>query len=156
MRRPGFWIPTLIIALVLTGCISGGSDAQNSGPPGQITRPADVSLALDDPGAVRAFNTADLFLTDWFFLGNPEAAANRISLNLRQPWESLLSETGVDGNCSFRQVGGPPLDASGTTIARYQIDGCLITPPGDKTATHINVGVTATDTSAWVISIEFD
>ena len=56
-------------------------------------------------------------------------------------------------------LGGDPevrYTQSGTAVARYSIDGCRVAPPGDLTASHINITVTVTDQNAWVISVEFD
>lgn len=147
----------LIPALLLPACLGGGDDDDGSGEqPGQITRPADAGLPLDDPIAVQAFNRADQLLLDWFILGDLDRALENFGSNLRTSWASIFDGTTVEGECSFTQVEGSPPDQSGTLTARYAIDGCRVAPPGDLTATHIAIQVTVTDQNAWVISVEFE
>lgn len=144
----------LLVALIgsLGGCIFGGDGAGNEAQR-QITRPNSGALALDDPGAVRAFDVADMFLLDWFFRRNPEEALAHISSDVRASLSSTVTETEIEGECSFVQVEGDPLDADGTTVARYAAEGCRILPPDDDPATHIAVVVTVSDSNAWVTDV---
>lgn len=144
--------------LLLPACISGDDDdmPDRDDGPGQITRPADIGLPLDNPAAVQAYDRADQLLLDWFIRRDLDAALANFSANLQTTWASIFDGTTIEGNCSFTQVEGTAPDASGTALARYSIDGCHVAPPGDLTATHINIQVTVTDQNAWVISVEFD
>jgi len=145
----------LLPLLLLGGCLGGDDD--NAGErPGQITRPADAGLPLDDPIAVRAFDRADQLLLDWYIRHDLDRALENFSANLRTAWASIFDGTTFTGQCSFTQVEGSQPDGSGTVSARYAIDGCRVAPPGDLTASHITVLVTVTDQNAWVISVEFD
>lgn len=144
----------VLIAGLASGCIFGGENSADAGA-GQITRPNDSGLALDDPGAVQAFDAADMFLVDWFFRRNPEQALAHVSADVRPSLTSTVTETRIEGQCSFVQVDGDPLDANGTTVARYAINGCQVIPPNEEPATHIAVSVTVSDTQAWVTGVEF-
>jgi hypothetical protein len=143
---------------LLPACLGGGDDGEldRDDGPGQITRPADVGLPLDNPAAVQAFDRADQLLLDWFIRRDLDIAIENFSSNLRTTWASIFDGTVIEGNCSFTQVEGSVPDQSGTALARYAIDGCRVAPPGDLTAAHINILVTVTDQNAWVISVEFD
>ncbi len=157
--RPALAFVALVLAvLLLPACISGGDD---DGPDrddgiGQITRPADLGLPLDNPAAVQAYDRADQLLLDWFIRRDLDAALGNFSSNLQTTWASIFDGTEIDGNCSFTQVEGSVPDASGTAVARYAIDGCRVAPPGDLTAAHVNIQVTVTNQNAWVTSVEFE
>ncbi len=158
-RRTLVFLLLLIATLLLPACIGGGGDdddiSRDDGP-GQITRPADIGLPLDNPQAVQAYDRADQLLLDWFIRRDLDAAIENFSSNLRTSWASIFDGTTIDDHCSFTQVEGTVPDQSGTAVARYSIDGCRVAPPGDLTASHINITVTVTDQNAWVISVEFD
>jgi hypothetical protein len=156
-RSALLFIGLLLALLALPAC--GGDDddtPDRDEGPGQITRPADLGLPLDNPQAVEAYDRSDQLLLDWFIRRNLEAALENFSSNLRTTWASIFDGTAIEGNCSFTQIEGSVPDPSGTATARYSIDGCRVAPPGDLTASHINVQVTVTDQNAWVISVEFD
>ncbi|MEZ4520764.1 MAG: hypothetical protein R3A46_03815 [Thermomicrobiales bacterium] len=158
-RRLSFLaLACVALSLMLPACIGDDDDdgMDRDDRPGQITRPADVGLPLDDAGAVQAYDRADQLLLDWFIRQDLDAALQNFSSNLRPNWSSIFDSTAIDGNCSFTQVEGTVPDQSGTVTARYSIDGCRVAPPGDLTASHINVMVTVTDQNAWVVSVEFD
>ena len=149
----------VLTLLIIPACITGNGDDDDGGRgdrPGQITRPADLGLPLDDLRAVQAYDRADQLLLDWFIRRDLDAALENFSSNLRTGWSSIFDDTTVEGNCSFTQVDGSVPDASGTATARYAIDGCRVAPPGDLTATHATISVTVTDQNAWVISVEFE
>ncbi|CAN5675835.1 hypothetical protein BH23CHL2_BH23CHL2_21000 [soil metagenome] len=148
-----------IAAFLLPACIGNGNDDDDmdrEGRPGQVARPADIGLPLDDPRAVQAYDRADQLLLDWFIRRDLDVALENFSSNLRTTWASIFDGTTIEGNCSFTQVEGSVPDQSGTVTARYVIDGCRVAPPGDLTASHIIIRVTVTDQNAWVISVEFD
>ena len=150
---------TLLVAIfLLPACIGGGDDddLDRDDGPGQITRPADLGLPLDNPAAVQAYDRADQLILDWFIRRDLDVALENFSSNLRTTWSSIFDGTEIEGNCSFTQVEGTVPDQSGTALARYAIDGCRVAPPGDLTATHINIQVTVTDQNAWVVSVEFN
>jgi hypothetical protein len=157
-RRALVFLMLLIAILLLPACISGDDDDEISRDegPGQITRPADLGLPLDNPQAVQAYDRSDQLLLDWFIRRDLDAAIGNFSSNLRTSWASIFDGTTIEDNCSFTQVEGTVPDQSGTAVARYSIDGCRVAPPGDLTASHINITVTVTDQNAWVISVEFD
>lgn len=141
---------------VLAGCNGDGKSAADSIDinAGQIIRPSDAGLALDDPGAVQAFETADRLLSDWLFLQDPTRAAQHISPDLRAGLEALLKDTEVEGACILRQIQGDPLDAEGTTVARYTVENCRIALPEGEPADAIDVTVTITDQTAWVTNVQ--
>jgi hypothetical protein len=149
-------VPAFIFPM-LTGCNGDGKSAADpiNVNAGQIVRPADAGLALDDPGAVRAFETADRFLSDWLFLHDTTRASQHITPDLRASLEALLNETEVEGSCVLRQIEGDSLDAQGVTVARYAIEGCQITPPEADPADAIDITVTVTDEAAWVTGVQF-
>ena len=155
------WCGRLTLALLvaaglfLPACL-GGDGSDESEQPGQISRPANIGLPLDDPRAVRAYDRADNLLLDWFILRDLDDALLNFSSNLRTNWSSIFDGTAIDGSCSFTQIEGSPPDQSGAVTARYAVDGCRVAPPGDLTASHITITVTVTDQNAWVISVEFD
>ena len=157
-RRALLFLALLAAALLLPACIGGDDDGEISRDDGlgQITRPADLGLPLDNPQAVQAYDRADQLLLDWFIRRDLDAAIENFSSNLRTSWASIFDGTTVEDNCSFTQVEGTVPDQSGTAVARYSIDGCRVAPPGDLTASHVNITVTVTDQNAWVISVEFD
>ena len=151
-------VPTLLLPAVLTGCSGGGEGASGTVvevKAGQIVRSSDADLALNDPGAVQAFDTAGRFLTDWLFLQDTTRASQHLSPDLRAGLESLLNETQVDEGCVLRQVQGEPLDAQGMTVARYLIEGCQITPPEQDPADAIDITVTVSDQGAVVTGVQF-
>ncbi len=157
IRRAVSLIAVACIVLLLPACL-GGDDAGDSveNRPGQITRPGDVGLPLDNPISVQAFDRADQLLLDWFILDDPDLALLNFSSNLRPTWASIFDGTTVEGDCSFTQVEGRLPDQSGTVTARYAIDGCRVAPPGNLTASHVTVTVTVTEQNAWVVNVEFD
>lgn len=156
-----FWLAAVSVPAfifpVLTACNGEGESAADpiNVNAGQIVRPADAGLALDDSGAVQAFGAADRFLSDWLFLQDTTRAAKHITPDLRPTLEALLNDTEIEGTCVLRQIEGEPLDAQGTTVARYVIEGCQITPPDAEPADAIDITVTVTDQSAWVTGVQF-
>lgn len=141
---------------VLAGCNGDGKSAADpiDVNAGQIVRPSDAGLALDDPGAVQAFETADRFLSEWLFLHDATRASQNISPDLRAGLEGLLNDTEVEGNCVLRQIQGDPLDAQGTTVARYAVESCQIALPEGEPADAIDVTVTIADQTAWVTAVQ--
>lgn len=142
----------LAVMLPFTGCNGGGEEANASG---QITRPADVGLPLDNPAAVAAFDVADDFLLDWFLLNDTEAALQHVHPNFRDAYRSLLEDTVIDRTCSLLQVEGSLPDASGTVTARYAIGGCRVRSPSINTAVYIELTMTAGEGGPWVSQVEF-
>lgn len=141
---------------VLAGCNGDGKSAADpiEVNAGQIVRPSDAGLALDDPGAVLAFETSDRFLTDWLFLQDATRASLHISTDLRPGLMALLNDTEVEGSCVLRQIQGDALDAGGTTVARYAVEDCRITPPDGELADAIDVTVTVAGQDAWVTAVQ--
>ena len=153
-------VALLVVAALLSfsGCMGGddGDGLDRDDRPGQISRPADIGLPLDDPRAVQAYDRADQLLLDWFITRDLDIALENFSSNLRTTWASIFDGTEIEGNCSFTQIEGTAPDGSGTTTARYAIDGCRVAPPGDLTASQIAITVAVTDQNAWVTSVEFE
>lgn len=148
------WIVVGSLALLgLTGCL--GDDTGASETRGQITRPADVGLPLDNPDSVAAFDVADDFLLHWLFREDIDRALEGMRPDLRESWRPLLEDTGVSRDCSLLQVEGSVPDQAGAVRARYAFDGCQVTPPGGKTAVYIEMIVTRVDNLYWVNHIEF-
>jgi hypothetical protein len=143
----------LLVLAVFTGCISddGGDDESH----GQITRPADIGLPLDNADSVAAFDVADNLLLNWFFREDIERALGQIYPDVRESWRSLLEDTEIEGDCSLVQVEGSTPDPSSTVTARYAISGCKVTPPGGKTAVYIELTMSRSEDRFWVNQIEF-
>lgn len=139
--------------LLLTGCMGDGGGAGEFR--GQITRPADVGLPLDNPDSVAAFDVADDFLLSWFFRDDIDRALEEIHPDLRESWRSLLDDTQISRNCSLLQVEGGVPDQGGGITARYAFGGCRVTPPGGKTAVYIQLTMTRVDNRYWVNQVEF-
>lgn len=146
---------TLCIALMLgvAGC-RNDTDA-NTEPSGQISRPGDIGLPLDNPVSEAAFDVADRFLVKWFFLEDYEAAANLVHPNLRDSWRPIIEDTRVERTCSFVQVDGSEPDEAGTVTARYALGGCMVTAPGGLAAVYIELTLTGGDDGPWINQIEF-
>ena len=143
----------IVLALGVVGC-RDDSDV-NAEPSGQINRPGDVGLPLDNPVSVEAFNIADRFLIKWFFLKDFDAAANLVHPNLRESWRPIIEDTEVARTCSFVQVEGSEPDAAGAVTARYALGGCMVTSPGGLTAVYIELTLTGGEGGPWINQIEF-
>lgn len=142
-----------IVLLSLTACMT--ESEANDKESGQITRPGDVGLPLDNPESVAAFNVADRFLLKWFFLEDIDRALEFVHPNFRETWRPLVEETEIERSCSLLQVEGSTPDASGAVTARYAIGGCKVTAPGGLTAVYIELTMTAGEGGPWVAQIEF-
>jgi hypothetical protein len=144
----------LALLSLLTACI-GDDNEDDAEPSGQITRPADLGLPLDNPASVEAFNVADSLLVAWFLQRDPERALSKVHPNIRESWRPLIEETEIQRTCSLLQVEGSQPDASGVVVARYAIGGCKVTAPGGFTAVYIRLMMTTSDGGPWVSQIEF-
>ncbi|CAN5825234.1 hypothetical protein BH20CHL1_BH20CHL1_01760 [soil metagenome] len=142
-----------LMLLGLTGCMGDANGA--SEPRGQITRPADIVLPLDNSDSVEAFDVADDFLLSWFFRDDIDRALEEVHPDLRESWRALLDDTEISRNCSLLQVEGGMPDQGGGVTARYAFDGCQVTPPGDKTAVYVDLTMTRVDDRYWVNRVEF-
>lgn len=148
------WVVCCVLVIpLLAGCARGG-DATDSAP-GQISRPADVGLPLDNPAAVEAFDIADRFLVKWFFLQDVDKAMTLVHPNFKDSWTPLVAETEIQRQCSFVQVDGSTPDAAGVVTARYAIGGCNVIAPGGLSAVYIQFTMSATEDGPRVIQIEF-
>lgn len=148
------WVAVGVVALLgLTGCLGDKTGA--SEPRGQITRPADVGLPLDNPESAAAFDVADDFLLTWFFRDDIDLALEEMRPDLRESWRALLEDTDISRKCSLLQVEGSLPDQGGGVTARYAFGGCQVTPPGGKTAVYIQLTMTSVDNRFWVNQIEF-
>ena len=139
--------------LGLTACM--GDDTGASESQGQISRPADVGLPLDNPEAVTAYDVADDFLLSWFFREDIDRALEEMRPDLRESWRSLLEDTDIDRDCTLLQVEGSTPDLAGAVTARYAIGGCQVVPPGGTTAVFIQLTMTNVENRYWVNQIEF-
>ncbi len=151
---PGWIIICLLPLLVLAGC-RGENDDQDTAGHGQISRPADSGLPLDNPDSVAAFEVSEQLLTAWFLLRDYEAALQTIHPNFRESWRSLIEDTEVARTCSFIQVEGSEPDPSGMVTARYAIGGCNVIAPGGLTAVYIRTSILGSEGGPWVSQIEF-
>jgi len=154
---PRWTIVGIALLLALTGCSNNdnASSSGNNSTSGQITRPGDLGLPLDNPISVAAFDVADRFLVNWFLLDQPEKALDTIHPNLRDSWRSLIEETEISRTCSLLQVEGTVPDASGTVQARYALGGCKVTAPGGLTAVYIRLTITGGEDGPWISQVEF-
>ena len=143
----------LLVPGTLAAC-SGESDARSE-PNGQITRPGDVGLPLDNPEAVAAFDVADRFLLRWFFLQDIDRALEFVHADSRETWQPLLEETGIKRSCMLLQVEGSTPDAAGVVMARYAIGGCKVTTPDELAAEFIELTMTSGAEGPLVTQIEF-
>lgn len=143
-----------LVLLTLTGCIAGGDDNGDE-PGGQLTRPGEAGLPLDNAASVGAFDVADDFLVEWFFLEDVEGALTQVHPNFRDTWRPLLEETEIERDCSLRQTQGTTPDQSGAVTARYVIGGCKVTSPGGLTAVYVELIITPGDDRPWISQIEF-
>lgn len=164
MRRlitPGCVLLTIL--MIVSGCIGNGdNDNPDVEPtpepvPGQLIRPADANIALDNPQALAAFETAESFLVSWLFLRQPEQALRQVSADQRPAIGALLGETLVNGACRLTQVAGAAPDENGVTTARYRVEACQIVPVGAvDPATQISVTVTIAEQRPWVTALSFE
>ena len=147
----------IALLLALTGCGGNGnaSDTGNDRASGQITRPGDIGLPLDNPVSVAAFDVADRFLVNWFLLEKPEKALEKVHPDVRDFWRPVIEETEITRTCSLLQVEGTVPDASGTVQARYALGGCKVTAPGGLAAVYINLTITSAEDGPWISQIEF-
>jgi hypothetical protein len=147
----------IALLLSMAGCSDNGnaSNSGNGGVSGQITRPGDLGLPLDNPDSVAAFDVADRFLVSWFLLEDPDKALDKVHPNVREFWRPVIEDTEIIRTCSLLQVEGTTPDASGTVQARYALGGCKVTAPGGSTAVYINLTITSGDDDIWVSQIEF-
>lgn len=145
--------PMLALACLfaLTGC---SSEAASEGAPGQITRPGNIDLPLDNPESVAAFDVADDLLLNWFLLEKYERALEYVHPNLRESWRSLIEDTEVKRKCSLLQVKGTRPDASGMVQARYALGNCQVVAPGGLTAVYIQLTIVPGEGGPWVTQIE--
>lgn len=150
----------LIITIILAGC---GSSSNNDEEPtvepraGQITRPEDVGLALDNERAVQAFDAAEVFLVEWFFLQNIDRTLNFVNPDQRSDLERIITGTQIEGACKLVQVIGEPPGPEGSVIAGYAIENCQVVPPeAGGAVSRIDITVILTDQNAWIIDIGFN
>lgn len=136
--------------LVLTGC---SNDVKSEAAPGQITRPGNIGLPLDNPEAVAAFDVADDLLLNWFLLEKYDRALEYIHPNLRESWRSLIEDTEVKRKCSLLLVEGSQPDASGMVQARYAIGNCQVVAPGGLTTVYIELTIVPGEGGPWVTQI---
>lgn len=139
--------------LVLTGCLGG--DGGGGEPQGQITRPADVGLPIDNADSVAAFDVADSLLLSWFFREDIDRALGEVTPELRESWRALLEDSEVKGDCSLVQLEGSVPDVSGVVTARYAISGCQVSSPDGKTAVYIQLAMSRSQERYWVNQIQF-
>lgn len=150
------WIITLLLPLVIvSGCSRDTSSSPDISGHGQISRPGEIGLPLNNPESVAAFETSERLLIAWFLLGDSEAALATIHPNFRETWRSLIEDTRIDRTCSLVQVEGSEPDVSGLVTARYAIGGCRVVAPGGLTAVYIRTSILHTDTGPWITQIEF-
>ena len=141
----------LACLVVLTGC---SDDEESQGTPGQITRPGNIGLPLDNPQAVEAFDVADDLLLNWFLLEKYDRALEYIHPNLRESWRSLIEDTEVKRKCSLLQVEGSQPDASGLVRARYALGNCQVVAPGGLTTVYIELTIVPGEGGPWVTQID--
>lgn len=156
--RPGSRaIGTLLCVLLVAGMLAGCRDETEASaePSGQISRPGDIGLPLENPDSVAAFNVADRFLVKWFFLQDIDRAVDLIQPELRDAWRPVIEDTEVRRKCSFVQVSGTEPDAAGTVVARYAIDGCQVVSPGGLTAVYLELTLTGSNDGPLVNQVEF-
>lgn len=153
----------LTVLALVAGCITNDdNDDPDVEPtpeplPGQITRPAASNIALDDPGALEAFEVSEDFLVAWLFLRQPDQALREVSSDRRPTLMPVLEDTQVSGTCRLTQVAGDVPDENGVTTARYRVEACQIVPVGtDDAATQISVTVTLAEQRAWVVALSFE
>lgn len=153
----------LILLGLITGCISGDdSNEPDVEPtpeplPGQITRPADPDIALDNAQAVDAFKTAERFLVAWLFLRQPDQALREVSSDRRPTMEPILEGSQVDGACRLTQIVGTAPDENGVTTAQYRIEACQILPAGaDEAARQLTVTIAIAEQRPWVVALSFE
>lgn len=149
------WIIICVLPLLLVAGCRGENDEGNEESQGQITRPADIGLPLENPDSVAGFEVSEQLLIDWFLLRDYEAALENIHPNFRESWRSLIEETEVDRTCSFLQVEGTEPDESRLVVARYAIGGCKVTAPGGLVAVYIRISILGVEDGPWVSQIEF-
>jgi hypothetical protein len=143
----------VMIAGVLAGC--RGETEASAEPSGQISRPGDIGLPLENPVSVAAFNVADRFLVKWFLLKDIDQAVRLIQPDLRDSWRPVIEDTEVQRTCSFVQVSGTEPDSAGTVVARYAIGGCQVVSPGGLTAVYLELTLTGSDDGPLVNQVEF-
>jgi hypothetical protein len=154
---PRWTIVWIALLLAVAGCSNNGnaSDSDDNRASGQITRPGDLGLPLDNPESVAAFDVGDRFLVSWFLLEKPDKALELVHPNVRELWQPLIEETEFNRTCSLLQVEGTVPDASGTVEARYALGGCKVTAPGGLTAVYIKLTITSGEDGVWISQIEF-
>lgn len=150
---PRWIILGLALVLAMAGCNDNEDEKRNSS--GQITRPGDLGLPLDNPISVAAFDVADRFLVNWFLLDKHDKALEKVHPNFRDTWRPLVEETEIERTCSLLQVEGSEPDPSGAVTARYALGGCKVTAPGGLTAAYIKLTMSGGEGGPWVSQIEF-